>query len=145
MVTGLVNDYLVPAAHAKGKMITAAVFPGPALARQMVRQDWGRWNLDAFLPMLYNNFYQAGPEWVEKETREGVSTVAKPVYSGLFAHGLNDAGDAEEAVFASLIQMALQGGASGVSVFSADAMNDRKWKTLQGITASRRGLPAMGH
>jgi len=147
MVTGLVNGFLVPAAHAKGKMITAAVFPGPALARQMVRQDWGRWNLDAFLPMLYNNFYQAGPEWVEKETREGVSTVKKPVYSGLFVHGLNAGHTEEEAAsaFAALVQMALQGGASGVSVFSADGMNERKWKTLQGLSASRRGLPALGH
>jgi uncharacterized lipoprotein YddW (UPF0748 family) len=34
MVTGLVNEYLVPAAHARGECITAAVFPGPAMARK---------------------------------------------------------------------------------------------------------------
>ena len=50
-VADLVNQYLVPAAHAKNKLITAAVFPGPSLARTMVRQDWGRFELDAFLPM----------------------------------------------------------------------------------------------
>jgi uncharacterized lipoprotein YddW (UPF0748 family) len=78
-VTDLVNDYLVPAAHTRGRLITAAVFPGPTLARQMVRQDWGRWKLDAFLPMLYNEFYEAGPEWVKEQTAEGVNTVKVPV------------------------------------------------------------------
>jgi uncharacterized lipoprotein YddW (UPF0748 family) len=128
MVTDLVNEYLVPAAHAKGKMITAAVFPGPTLARQMVRQDWGRWKLDGFLPMLYNVFYQAGPEWVREQTREGVSTVSKPVYSGLFVHEMKDA------AFVQTVQMALEGGASGISVFSLDGMNDGKWAALQRIT-----------
>ncbi|HST12042.1 MAG TPA: family 10 glycosylhydrolase, partial [Terriglobales bacterium] len=50
MLVDLVNDHLVPAAHAKGKIITAAVFPGPSRAREMVRQDWSRFQLDAFLP-----------------------------------------------------------------------------------------------
>jgi uncharacterized lipoprotein YddW (UPF0748 family) len=127
MVTGLVNDYLVPAAHARKKMITAAVFPGPTLARAMVRQDWGHWNLDAFLPMLYNNFYDAGPDWVKKQTQEGVSTVGKPVYSGLFVHNIEQAG------VAAVVENAVAGGASGVSIFSADGMDSAKWKIIQKI------------
>ncbi len=63
-VVDLVNDYLVPAAHAGGKVISAAVFPGPSRARTMVRQDWGRFKLDAYFPMLYHTFYEAGPEFV---------------------------------------------------------------------------------
>ncbi len=70
-VVDLVNDYLVPAAHAKGTKITAAVFPGPSRARVMVRQDWGRFKLDAFFPMLYHAFYDAGPEFVKQYTRRG--------------------------------------------------------------------------
>jgi uncharacterized lipoprotein YddW (UPF0748 family) len=128
MVTGLVNEYLVPAAHARGKMITAAVFPGPTLAREMVRQDWGRWHLDAFLPMLYHNYYEAGPEWVREQTREGVSTVKKPVYSGLFVSGIDDAALVE------VVGKALQGGASGVSLFSIDGMNAAKWGAFQTVT-----------
>ncbi len=125
MVTGLVNDYLVPAAHARKKMITAAVFPGPALARTMVRQDWGRWNLDAFLPMLYNNFYNAGPEWVRTQTQEGVSAASKPIYSGLFVHNIDQAG------VSAVVENAIAGGASGVSLFSADGMDAAKWKAVQ--------------
>ena len=133
MVTNLVNDYLVPAAHAKGKKITAAVFPGPTLAREMVRQDWGRWKLDAFLPMLYNVFYEAGPEWVKQETRERVTTVKQPVYSGIFAHNV------DEPRFTATIKMALAGGAAGISIFSLDAMDDAKWKALEKINALTRG------
>lgn len=123
-VTDLVNQYLVPAAHAGGKQITAAVFPGPTLAREMVRQDWGRWDLDAFLPMLYHNFYQAGPDWVTKETREGVATVKKPIYSGLFVPAVDAAG------LGPIVRAAIEGGAAGVSIFSARAMDETKWKAL---------------
>jgi uncharacterized lipoprotein YddW (UPF0748 family) len=125
MVVDLVNLYLVPAAHAKGKMISAAVFPGPTLARQMVRQDWGRFHLDAFLPMLYNGFYEQGPEWVKQQTEEGVLAVSKPVFVGLFIH------DMDEAEFARTLDAAIAGGASGVSLFSAAGMNQSKWDALK--------------
>jgi len=125
MVVDLVNDYLVPAAHAKGKMITAAVFPGPSRAREMVRQDWGRFQLDAFLPMLYHVFYEAGPEWVRDQTKEGVAAVHRPLYSGIFIHNLK----VEE--MTRTIRMAKQGGASGVSLFSADGMDAEKWRALR--------------
>ncbi len=128
-VTDLVNRYLVPAARARNKMITAAVFPGPSLAKTMVRQDWGRFDLDAFLPMLYHRFYDATPEWVLKYTKEAVATVKKPVYSGLFVGPLGD----DE--FAQTIAMALEGGASGVSIFDAAAMTPSRWKTLAAATA----------
>ena len=85
------KDYLVPAAHAGGKMISAAVFPGPSLARTMVRQDWGRFKLDAYFPMLYHTFYEAGPEFVAAYTEEAVRTVKRPVYSGLFFRPMSDA------------------------------------------------------
>jgi uncharacterized lipoprotein YddW (UPF0748 family) len=125
MVVELVNDYLVPAAHARSKQISAAVFPGPSLARTMVRQDWGRFQLDAFLPMLYYGFYEEGPEWVRAQTREAVATVNKPVYSGLFVH------DMKVEDFRHTAQMALEGGASGVSLFSADGMDAAKWQALR--------------
>jgi uncharacterized lipoprotein YddW (UPF0748 family) len=132
MVTGLVNDYLVPAAHTKGKQITAAVFPGPKMARSHVRQDWGHWNLDGFLPMLYHSFYEEGPEWVGDETREGVAAVRKPVYSGLFVSGM------DEAAFTKTVEIALNAGASGVSIFSDGAMDDAKWNALKRVHEARR-------
>jgi uncharacterized lipoprotein YddW (UPF0748 family) len=126
-VTDLVNDFLAPAAHAKGKKIGAAVFPGPSLSRTMVRQDWGRWHLDAFFPMLYNTFYEAGPEWVAEQTREGVAATQGPVFSGLFAGGIDPAG------LAVLVRSALHAGAAGVSLFSGDSMDDAKWKSFREV------------
>lgn len=126
-VVDLVNDYLVPAAKAGGKKISAAVFPGPSRARTMVRQDWGRFNLDAFLPMLYHTFYDAGPEFVKTYTQEAVRTVNVPVYSGLFVDPLNDAD------FERTVRAALDGGASGVSIFDAGAMTPARWTLLKRV------------
>lgn len=125
MVTGLVNDYLAPAVRAQGKQITAAVFPGPSMARNMVRQDWGRWNLDGFLPMLYHSFYNAGPEWVGEQTREGVAAVHKPVYSGLLV-GAMDAGTLQRTV-----EIARAAGAAGVSLFADSSMDDARWDAMR--------------
>lgn len=125
MVTGLVNGYLVPAAHAAGKQITAAVFPGPSLARINVRQDWGRWKLDGFLPMLYHSFYQQGPGWVGKLTAEGVHSVKKPLYSGLFL------GNMQDGELAETIRQARQGGASGVSIFAEGGLTPARLAVLK--------------
>ncbi len=139
MVTGLVNGYLVPAVHAKGKKITAAVFPGPTIARAQVRQDWGKWHLDGFLPMLYNGLYGYGPEWVEQETREGVHTVDQPIYSGLAPSrwGAGGAELMEGDAFRTLIDAALNGGASGVSLFCDGEVAESNWALLKQITAAR--------
>ena len=120
-VVDLVNDYLVHAAHAGGKKISAAVFPGQSRARTMVRQDWGRFKLDAFFPMLYHTFYEAGPEFVKTYTEEAVRTVKQPVHSGLFV------GPLDAAAYTQTIDMARAGGAAGVSIFDAGAMNAERW------------------
>jgi uncharacterized lipoprotein YddW (UPF0748 family) len=125
MVVGLVNDYLVPAAHATHKTITAAVFPGPSLARQMVRQDWARFQVDAFFPMLYNTFYETGPDWVGEMSREGVHAVKVPVYSGLYVQ------DAGPELISDLVRRSRAAGAAGVSLFSLDAMDARRWAALR--------------
>ncbi len=128
-VVDLVNDYCVPAAHAKGTRITAAVFPGPSEARRMVRQDWGRFKLDAFFPMLYSSFYEAGPEFVGKYTQEAVGTVKAPVYSGLYVDPLSPAD------FTRSIDLARAAGAAGVSVFDFGAMTPERWRVMQRAVA----------
>lgn len=128
-VVQLVNDYLVPAARAGGKQISAAVFPGPSLARTMVRQDWGRFQLDAYFPMLYHTFYKAGPEWVKQYTEEAVRTVKAPVYSGLFMGPLSDAD------FSRTLAAALSGGAAGVSLFDLGALTPSRRVVLGKVLA----------
>jgi uncharacterized lipoprotein YddW (UPF0748 family) len=128
-VVDLVNEYLVPAAHAKGTRITAAVFPGPSRARTMVRQDWGRFKLDAYFPMLYSSFYEAGPEFVQRYTEEAVRTVKAPVYSGLYVDPLSAAD------FTRSIEVARAAGAAGVSVFDFGAMTPERWRVMQHVAA----------
>jgi hypothetical protein len=50
--------------------------------------------------------------------------VKAPVYSGLFVSPMTD----DE--FTRTIQMALAGGAAGVSIFDAGAMNPARWGLL---------------
>jgi len=38
-------------AHSRDRVLTAAVFPTPALSRRYVRQQWERWDVDAVLPL----------------------------------------------------------------------------------------------
>lgn len=139
VVTKLVNR-IVDAVHAKGKKVSAAVFPGPdSHARWMVRQEWNKWNVDAFFPMNYNDFYLEPVSWLAEITKEEVEAVkgtGKPVYSGLFickdwknkanikdpeGHGLIPS-EIEEAVRGSM-----ESGAAGVSLFTPDNMTDEHW------------------
>ena len=52
----------------------------------MVRQEWNKWNIDAFFPMNYNDFYLEDASWLAPIVKEEVASVQgkKPVYSGLF-------------------------------------------------------------
>ena len=138
LITKLVNR-LAEDVHAQGKEITAAVFPGPhSHAVKMVRQEWDKWNLDAFYPMNYNDFYLEGTEWVGKMCKESSESVKgeKPVYSGLFIcpkpdskskeadpenHGLlpEELGEA--------IRESMVNGAKGICLFTPDRMTEAHW------------------
>ena len=88
-------------------------------------QDWGRFKLDAFFPMLYSSFYEAGPEFVRQYTEEAVRSVKAPVYSGLYVDPLSAAD------FTRSVEVARAAGASGVSIFDFGAMTDERWRLLQ--------------
>ena len=62
-----------------------AVFPTPAIACQLVRQDWSRFNVDLALPMAYFSFYDEAAEWVAKVSREATEQTCEriPVAPGL--------------------------------------------------------------
>lgn len=119
-----VVDAITKAVKADHKFISAAVFPGPSMARRMVRQDWGNWSLDAYFPMIYNKFYYEGPEWIGRSVKESVTTVngRAKVYAGLMFGDIKD--DFEKA-----LDEAFGNGASGVSFFAGpDEEHLRKFK-----------------
>jgi hypothetical protein len=119
--------------HRAGKLLTAAVFPTPDIARALVRQDWTKWKVDAVLPMIYNGFYKEGVPWVEGATREGVRALAGriPLYSGLYVPDLSPAD------LAGAIERALAGGASGISVFEGNMLTPEYLKAVAPVLKRR--------
>jgi hypothetical protein len=141
LITSMVNR-LAGVVHAEGKEINAAVFPGPGtIAKQIVRQEWDRWDLDAFYPMHYNDFYLEDTRWIGEVTKEGVAAIRgrKPLYSGLFicprpemksqepgpeGHGLLPE-ELEDA-----IRESMQNGAAGICLFTPGRMTEAHWEAL---------------
>lgn len=138
LITNLVNR-LADMVHSKKKEITAAVFPGPnSIAKKIVRQEWDKWNIDAFYPMNYNDFYLEGTKWIGEMCREGVTSInnRKPLYSGLFIcpdpakkisepdpenHGLIP----EE--LEAAIRESMENGAAGICLFTPERMTTEDW------------------
>ncbi len=101
--------------------VTAAVFPTPAMSREMVLQDWGRFAIDAVFPMLYNGFYAQDYTWIGACVKEGLETmpVQKPIYAGIFIPDCNTPQSLSAA-----INSAMEAGASGISMFDFPVDND---------------------
>jgi len=119
-VTHLVNDILIPAGHAKNKIMSAAVFPN----WRNVRQEWHNWKLDVVMPMLYNKFYLANAEWIKQSVKEGINSLKYPtlLYSGILM-------DEPEKLREYAVN-SLEGGASGISVFSLRGLTNEHLKML---------------
>lgn len=96
------------------RTLSAAVFPTPALARAMVRQDWDAWPLDAVMPMIYHRGYEQPLAWIETAAREGVEALGgrAPLYAGLLLSSF-PARDLPAA-----IRHASAAGAAGVCLFN---------------------------
>jgi uncharacterized lipoprotein YddW (UPF0748 family) len=122
LITRLVVEILAPVARRHGKQVTAAVFPN----WQHVRQEWAVWELDAVLPMLYHSFYKEDLGWIREQCARGVESLqgGTALYSGLFVPALKP----EE--LAQAMQVSIEGGAQGVSIFSAGAMSDAHWQAF---------------
>jgi uncharacterized lipoprotein YddW (UPF0748 family) len=122
-ITGLVNGLLIPTARNNGKFVSAAVFPN----WEAVRQQWSQWEMDAYFPMLYQNFYNADLDWIALHLEKQIGELKNPVpvYSGLYIPALPDQ-QLREAM-----NISLNAGASGVSIFSFHQMKDHHWAILR--------------
>ena len=126
-VTGAVRD-LAAAVHERGKPITAAVFPTPAIARRLVRQAWDEWPLDRFFPMLYQGFYLEDIAWIGEGVREGVALLGgTPLNAGLYLSSL------EPGALAEAVATAREAGAAGVSLFEMHGLRDEHLAALRGV------------
>lgn len=125
-ITNLVNDLLIPEAKKNGMRATAAVFPN----WESVRQQWSQWDMDAFFPMLYHNFYNANLQWIADQIKNQIQLLKspKPIYAGLFIPALKD----DELTEA--INRSTNAGASGVSLFSYHQITDYQWNLIKQYT-----------
>jgi uncharacterized lipoprotein YddW (UPF0748 family) len=125
-VTELVNR-LVEVAHGKDKLITAAVFPYPELARTICRQSWDDWNLDAFFPMVYQNFYDEDIPWIKYATEQGVNDLngKAPLITGLYLPEIADKD------FSSAVKKSFEGGAKGVALFDWGGSKDIHYDVMR--------------
>lgn len=113
-ITNVVSN-MAEVARQHKKPITAAVFPTPEIAKRIVRQDWVNWPLNAVCPMIYHGFYKEGVQWIGDAVAEGVKALhgSFPLYAGLFLPDF----DGDAAQIRKGVQLALENGAAGVSVF----------------------------
>lgn len=114
--------------HKNGKILTAAVFPYPEMADHMVRQRWDKWDIDAVLPMIYNNFYNEDTGWIGFATRQGVADLAAKdvdLHTGIYVPTMS----AEEVKRA--IELAKENGAKGISFFDGNALTPEQLKVIR--------------
>jgi uncharacterized lipoprotein YddW (UPF0748 family) len=123
-VTHLVKQ-LTEVAHHHHKQITAAVFPTPSQARKICRQDWDKWPLDAFCPMIYHSFYEEDVEWIGDCMRENIQAVSAPIYAGLYVPAFQGTEDIRRAV-----QLVKKRGGAGVSLFAPEHLSPEQWSAI---------------
>jgi len=125
-VTGVVQA-LSEEVRSHGKPISAAVFPTPTIARQLVRQEWDRWPLDMVFPMLYNSFYEQPVSWIGAGVAEGVQALAGrfPLCAGLYLP------DLDPDALAEAVEAARANGAAGFSLFEMNGITDERLRALQ--------------
>lgn len=115
--------------HAEKRILSAAVFPYPDLARKLVRQSWDDWRLDKVFPMIYHSFYEENLNWIKRSTTSGVHDVANrfSLHTGLYLPALET-----PKALAKAIQKSRRGGAAGIAIFNGDRLEKSYWEHLQG-------------
>jgi len=127
-ITSVVRELAVQC-HNRQTKFSAAVFPGPAIARQLVRQSWEQWPLNEVFPMLYQSFYSESLDWIRRQTSEGVEALQDnvPLYSGLYLPALSPR------ELHTAIQKSIEGGAAGICIFNLEAMTPGHWDVLEDL------------
>ena len=113
-ITNLVNSL---AKIVRPKLFSAAVFPTPKIAKELVRQDWTAWDIDAIFPMIYHKFYDENIEWIKTATKIDVQKLSSKtkLIPGLFLPHLTP----DELPIA--MQKAMESGANSIAFFDYDA------------------------
>ena len=114
-ITEVANE-IAEVVHSYGKKMAASPFPTPAMSRKMVRQDWGKWNLDIVFPMVYHNFYTGDVSFISDCTIENVrdKNPMTTLYCGMTASNGPE--------MFECMDEALNNGAEGISIFTVGSL-----------------------
>ncbi|MCK5820661.1 MAG: hypothetical protein KAH17_02200, partial [Bacteroidales bacterium] len=121
-IVELVHE-IVDGVHQVGSVTTGAVFPTPAMSRRMVRQDWSRFNLDAYQPMLYHNSYLEDTHWIAKSIGEAREELGPkpPIYAGmLIGKGF------DSKLLVDTYHRVRDAGGNGISIFTGWSLSDEQ-------------------
>ncbi len=135
-ITEVANE-IADVVHSYGKVMAASPFPTPAMSREMVRQDWGKWNLDIVFPMVYHNFYTEDVSFISDCTIDNFLTKnpETTLYCGMMA---TDGPEMFECMDA-----ALNNGAEGVSIFTIGSLKSPEIRArFRAYTDSVKALKA---
>jgi len=114
-ITEVANE-IAEVVHSYGKVMAASPFPTPAMSRKMVRQDWGKWNLDIVFPMVYHNFYTGDVSFISdcmiEDARD--KNPMTTLYCGMT--GTNGP------LMFECMDSALNNGAQGISIFTINSL-----------------------
>lgn len=134
-ITEVANE-IAGVVHSYGKVMAASPFPTPGMARKMVRQDWGKWNLDIVFPMVYHNFYTGDISFISDCTIENVrdKNPMTTLYCGMT--GTNGP------VMFKCMDEALNNGAEGIAIFTVGSLRSpeirAKFKTYSDSARASR-------
>ncbi len=120
-------DEIVTGVHDVGSLISGAVFPTPEMSRRMVRQDWARFNLDAYQPMLYHKYYLEDTHWIAKgigEARKEISADT-PIYAGMMFGK-----DFDPQLLVDTYHRVKDAGGNGLSIFTGWSLSDKHLKAF---------------
>ncbi len=114
-ITEVANE-IAAVVHSYGKVMAASPFPTPEMAKKMVRQDWGKWNLDIVFPMVYHNFYTGDLSFISDCTLENLrdKNPMTTLYCGMTA--------SNGPIMFKCMDEALKNGARGISIFTVGSL-----------------------
>ena len=132
-VANMISDVV----HSYGKVMAASPFPTPKMSKRMVRQDWGKWNLDIVFPMVYHGFYTGDVSFITDCTIENVrdKNPMTTLYCGMTATNGPD-------MFRCMDE-ALNNGAEGIAIFTVGSLRSPEVRAqFKAYTDSVRALRA---
>lgn len=138
-ITEVANE-IADVVHSYGKVMAASPFPTPAMSRKMVRQDWGKWNLDIVFPMVYHNFYTGDVSFISDCTIENVrdKNPNTTLYCGMMA--------TNGQMMFDCMDEALNNGAEGIAIFTIGSLRSPKVRAqFKAYTDSVKALRATGN